>query len=277
MRTDYGIIGPINMTNLPDEIKIKFTEDLPFINAHYYLDGRNQCSITQVPTICHRYMTYNGKTWLPNWSNELIDILLSECKKGNINNLSPDDYPTSALQIYEAFKNTSVQDKNVAVLGSVSPWIEALAIHCGAKSVTTIEYSKINIESPLINFLNVSDIKEEKYDIIVSFSSLEHDGLGRYGDPINPNGDVEAVSEAYEMLNTNGYFICGLPVGVGCIEGNWHRIYNQTRLDRLFNNFNKISSIPYPYKSSSNDSFYSNANFQNNDWKNQPVFILQKV
>jgi len=27
------------------------------------------------------------------------------------------------------------------------------------------------------------------FDMVFSFSSIEHDGLGRYGDPLNPNGD----------------------------------------------------------------------------------------
>ncbi len=30
----------------------------------------------------------------------------------------------------------------------------------------------------------------EKFDIMVSFSSLEHSGLGRYGDELNPWGDL---------------------------------------------------------------------------------------
>ena len=33
----------------------------------------------------------------------------------------------------------------------------------------------------------------EKFDAVVSFSSLEHSGLGRYGDAINPWADVLEV------------------------------------------------------------------------------------
>ena len=34
-------------------------------------------------------------------------------------------------------------------------------------------------------------------DVIVSFSSLEHDGQGRYGDPLDPDGDLVAMKELY--------------------------------------------------------------------------------
>lgn len=33
-------------------------------------------------------------------------------------------------------------------------------------------------------------------DFAFSYSSLEHNGLGRYGDPLNPNADLQDV----EML-----------------------------------------------------------------------------
>jgi hypothetical protein len=52
-----------------------------------------------------------------------------------------------------------------------------------------------------------------KYDVIILYSSLEHDGLGRYGYPITPNGDIDACIEAYSMLNKEGYFNCRIPIG----------------------------------------------------------------
>ena len=30
----------------------------------------------------------------------------------------------------------------------------------------------------------------EKYDVCLSISSFDHDGLGRYGDPLDPSGDL---------------------------------------------------------------------------------------
>ena len=112
--------------------------------------------------------------------------------------------------------------------------------------------------------------KEMKYDAIISFSSLEHDGLGRYGDPINPNGDIDACIEVYSMLNKEGYFICGIPIGDGCIEGNFHRIYNKKRLDKLFCLFhNYIGCVNY-------QTLDDKLNFTGTNWQNQPIFIYKK-
>ena len=80
-----------------------------------------------------------------------------------------------------------VEGKEVLVIGSESPWIEILALRNGAKHVTTLEYQKITSEdsriSPILpedlNKMFLSDNPPE-FDVIISFSSLEHSGLGRY-------------------------------------------------------------------------------------------------
>ena len=35
------------------------------------------------------------------------------------------------------------------------------------------------------------------FDAVVSFSSIEHSGLGRYGDALNPWGDLIASAQAW--------------------------------------------------------------------------------
>jgi hypothetical protein len=38
------------------------------------------------------------------------------------------------------------------------------------------------------------------FDLVLSMSSFEHDGLGRYGDPLNPNGDIMAMRSTRRLL-----------------------------------------------------------------------------
>jgi len=72
------------------------------------------------------------------------------------------------------------------------------------------------------------------------------------------------------MLNDGGFFICGIPIGNGCIEGNFHRIYNQKRINKLFSLFNNyIGSVNYL-------TLDDTLNFTGNNWKNQPIFIYKK-
>ena len=46
-----------------------------------------------------------------------------------------------------------------------------------------------------------------QYELIVSVSSLEHPGLGRYGDSINPWSDIIAVARAWCASSDDAKFI----------------------------------------------------------------------
>ena len=48
---------------------------------------------------------------------------------------------------------------------------------------------------------NSDDERQQKlnFDAVVSFSSIEHSGLGRYGDALNPWGDLIAAAQAWYM------------------------------------------------------------------------------
>ncbi len=65
----------------------------------------------------------------------------------------------------------------------------------------------------------------------VSISSLscmhvvEHVGLGRYGDPLDPDGDLKAMAELQRVVAPGGTLLFVVPVGQPMIRFNAHRIY----------------------------------------------------
>ena len=79
------------------------------------------------------------------------------------------------------------------------------------------------------------------YDIIASFSSLEHTGLGRYGDPLDPQGDITAVGHIHRALKLGGLFVFGAPVGHDALVWNLHRIYGPRRLPMLLAGFRALA------------------------------------
>lgn len=65
--------------------------------------------------------------------------------------------------------------------------------------------------------------------------TIEHIGLGRYGDPIDPNGDIKACKELSRVLAPNGSILFVTPLGeTARIEWNAHRIYTHEQVLALF-------------------------------------------
>ena len=102
------------------------------------------------------------------------------------------------------------------VFGSTSPWYESLLLAAGAAHVTTVEYNKLTYNHPNISTLLLSNLNKEElhFDAAFSFTSFDHDGLGRYGDPINPDGDLEAMKTVQSVLNEQGHLFLTVPIGM---------------------------------------------------------------
>ena len=81
--------------------------------------------------------------------------------------------------------------------------------------------------------------------------TVEHVGLCRYGDPIDPNGDIKAINELKRVTTVGGNLIFVTPVGEPKIEFNAHRIYSYEQIVSYFEGFElrEFSLIPEYRKS----------------------------
>ncbi len=94
--------------------------------------------------------------------------------------------------------------------------------------------------------LSLSDFKSASADLTKLFftdnslSSLscmhtvEHIGLGRYGDSIDPAGDLKAINELKRVLAPGGSLLFVVPVGFPRIEYNAHRVYSYEMIKEYF-------------------------------------------
>lgn len=64
--------------------------------------------------------------------------------------------------------------------------------------------------------------------------TVEHIGLGRYGDAIDVNGDLKAISELIRVLAPGGNLFFVVPVGEPTIQFNAHRIYSKEQILAYF-------------------------------------------
>jgi SAM-dependent methyltransferase len=80
------------------------------------------------------------------------------------------------------------------------------------------------------------DAADASFDAVVSLSSVEHCGLGRYGDPLDPDGDVRAAAEMRRVLRPGGVLVLTTPLtrGVRTVAFNAHRIYDLATARALF-------------------------------------------
>lgn len=228
------------------------------------------------------------KNGVVEWSQEHSDVLLHLAKTGV--DISPTDYPYAVPDFFEALDVAPLPtDGNVLVAGSVSPWLEATLAAKGAKHIFTMDYDARTIETNITQIVLRKDMegKQHMYKAIASFSSIEHDGLGRYCDPINPDGDLAAMLEFHQWLEPGGILYLGIPVGESTmVQNNNHRIYGKDRFDAMTKGFKLLGAVNTHWGSWQNSwKFISEKNtFQRrrkttsggHNWQNQPWFVLQK-
>jgi SAM-dependent methyltransferase len=63
---------------------------------------------------------------------------------------------------------------------------------------------------------------------------VEHVGLGRYGDPLDPEGDLKAIAELRRVLAPGGTLLFVVPIGRPKIMFNAHRIYSYRQVVESF-------------------------------------------
>jgi hypothetical protein len=74
-------------------------------------------------------------------------------------------------------------------------------------------------------------------DSIESLSCMhvvEHVGLGRYGDKIDPDGDLKAIKELIRVLEPGGNLLFVTPVGIPRLQFHLHRIYGYEQIMEYF-------------------------------------------
>lgn len=142
-----------------------------------------------------------------------------------------------------------VKGKRVLVIGSEKPWLEAICLLLGAKEVVTLEYGKIVSNHPRLKTMTPPEFRMQHlngtlglFDNIVSFSSLEHSGLGRYGDALNPWGDLLSVARAWCVTKPGGTLALGLPTGIDYVTVNAHRVYGKVRWPLIAANWVQVDS-----------------------------------
>jgi hypothetical protein len=200
-----------------------------------------------------RYLGHKART--PVWGRAWVDSIVSQARShtlGGTYGLEETGRLRDALLFDQG---VAIKGARVLVIGSENPWVEALCLSVGAAEVTTLEYGAIRTDHPQLKTFTPDAFRSaylagsiHPFDIVVTFSSLEHSGLGRYGDALNPWGDIIAVARSWCVTKQKAKLIIGVMYNLEHegIKFNAHREYGNVRYPYLATNWRLLWRHPSP-------------------------------
>jgi hypothetical protein len=215
--------------------------------------------------VYERYINSARSSKAPDdWSSEKIEINIGKirCKQMNIFGHT-DIWLSLALSKY---KHT-IEGGSIGIFSAIKPWYSSFALEYGGYPFS-LEYILPRTIDPRIHIRTVADYMRapQKFDAIISISNIQHDGLGRYNDPLNPEGDIIAMDIFKAMLRPGGYLFLSVPVCKDSLLFNTTRTYGRTGLPLLLKGWKIIESFGF------NESDFSKS--PKKGFKHQPVFVL---
>jgi hypothetical protein len=98
-----------------------------------------------------------------------------------------------------------------------------------------IEFKNINLQSLEKSYYNYSDS-------VSCLHTIEHLGLGRYGDDIDPHGYKKAFLNLINLTKQSGTLYVSFPIAkISRVEFNAHRVFNPLEIFKWSKNFDLIS------------------------------------
>lgn len=215
----------------------EYLEQLPVSFGYWESLGYN------IPIMERMFLASNSRPYL-EWDGNVFTQIVN----AGFGNISLDifnafcPYPEAIPQMQTL--HSYINGRNILVIGSETYWMELFCALSGAKSVTTVEYREIRWTTPPRTATQINTITwdrytreieqhMDRYDMVVTYSSIEHSGLGRYGDPIMPLGDLFTFYLISRSVRQNGMLAVAVPTGQDLTHFNAHRIYGEKRIRAL--------------------------------------------
>lgn len=135
---------------------------------------------------------------------------------------------------------TKVHDFKVSRHYDIGSRLDGFIAHClpfcevVMLDVRPLPYKINNLIFQQVNCMNMDQIPSGSILSISTLHAIEHFGLGRYGDPIDPLGHKKAIDEIKRVVAVGGQIVFSVPIGVQRLEFNGHRIFDPKTIVDLF-------------------------------------------
>jgi len=265
-------------------------------------------SASQVGQFVFDHMELRGSR--PVWTAEIWDHLMERQARGE--SITVPAYPGSTEDLNAVLPHVMKYRADIdaltldaAVFSAISPWGEAVIrkyFPAGGKvkmRLVSVDFNPCIIDGiPSDQLAECQDVLALKgnsgptLDLIFSFSGVEHDGLGRYGDPVNPDGDIAALREFWLHLRPGGFALFAVPTSTmntrnstnGVFIDHWgnghlrvmrHRVFGVKRLKKIFTGFTVLGYGKNGEYHTAGQNWEDDGVLMN-DRVEQPIFVLQK-
>ncbi len=175
----------------------------------------------------------------------LRELIIFKKKGGNIDKFFPIlyDYSDSAGSIKGHYFHQDIRvssliysnkpSNHLDIGGRIDGFISNLSIFM---KVDILDIRNLNLNKRNINFIkgDLMDPKftlSKKYNSISCLHTIEHFGLGRYGDKINPNGHIIGFQNIYKLLDNDASLYISFPISnISRTEFNAHRVFTHNEI-----------------------------------------------
>ena len=118
-------------------------------------------------------------------------------------------------------------------------------LSCFMERIHLIDVRPFEMNIPGVDFkqedaTNLGGVPDESITSISALCSLEHFGLGRYGDPIDPEACYKAMRSIERVLAPGGHAYISVPIGWEHLEFNAHRVFYPQTIKDVFSHCDLI-------------------------------------
>lgn len=148
--------------------------------------------------------------------------------------------------------------KHVDIGSRIDGFISILA---SFREVEVFDIRPLDLKLSNVKFLQ-ADLMNESFpfhdycDSLSCLHAIEHFGLGRYGDKIDPDGHLKGLDNLYKILSRDGKFYFSTLIGPQRIEFDAHRVFSVEYLLKYFSCKYKVESFSYV---NDNNELFENA------------------
>ena len=127
---------------------------------------------------------------------------------------------------------------SVLTMSVLSAWVDTVLV----------DYRPLRVSLPGLSSV-AGDIlqlpfTDNSFNSLSCLHVIEHIGLGRYGDPIDPQGSIKAAYELQRIVRPGGKLFLSLPIGRERVCYNAHRVYAP---DSVIKIFEKLRLVEFSY------------------------------